>query len=85
MAAVGLHCCVRAFSSCGKWEPPAGCGVLTSHCGDFSCGAQALELWLTRCGAWASLLLGMWDLPGPGIKPMFPALAGGFLTIGSID
>ena len=22
----------------------------------------------------------MWDLPGPGIKPMYLALAGGFLT-----
>ena len=22
----------------------------------------------------------MWDLPGPGIEPMFPALAGGFFT-----
>ena len=22
----------------------------------------------------------MWDLPGPGIKPVFPTLAGGFLT-----
>ena len=22
----------------------------------------------------------MWDLPGPGIEPMFPALAGRFLT-----
>ena len=22
----------------------------------------------------------MWDLPGPGIEPMPPALAGGFLT-----
>jgi len=24
--------------------------------------------------------MGMWDLPGPGIEPMFPALSGGFLT-----
>ena len=22
----------------------------------------------------------MWDLPRPGLKPMYPALAGGFLT-----
>ena len=22
----------------------------------------------------------MWDLPGPGLEPMCPALAGGFLT-----
>ena len=25
---------------------------------------------------------GMWNLPGPGIKPVFPALAAGFLTAG---
>ena len=31
-------------------------------------------------GAQAYLSNGMWDLPGPGIKPMFPALAGRFLT-----
>ena len=24
----------------------------------------------------------MWDLPGPGIEPVFPALAGVFLTTG---
>ena len=28
----------------------------------------------------AQLLRGMWDLPGPGIEPMSPALTGGFLT-----
>ena len=25
----------------------------------------------------------MWDLLGPGIEPLFPALAGGFLTTGN--
>ena len=32
------------------------------------------------CGARAGLLHGMWNLPGPGIEPMSPALAGGFLS-----
>ena len=27
-----------------------------------------------------SLLCGMWDLPGPGLEPVFSVLAGGFLT-----
>ena len=27
------------------------------------------------------MLRGMWDLPGPGLEPVSPALAGGFLTI----
>ena len=26
------------------------------------------------------MLCGMWDLPGPGLEPASPALAGGFLT-----
>ena len=34
--------------------------------------------WLSS-DARAQLLRGMWNLPGPGIKP---ALAGGFLTTG---
>ena len=45
-----------------------------------SCGSWALELRLRSCGTWALLLCDMWDLPGPGLEPVFPALAGGFLT-----
>ena len=45
-----------------------------------SCGSWALECRVSSSGAWAQLLRGMWDLPGPGIEPMSPALAGGFLT-----
>ena len=37
------------------------------------CGVQAL-------GAWTWLHHGMWNHPGPGIKPISPALAGGFLS-----
>ena len=35
---------------------------------------------LSSCGARAELRHGMWDLLGPGIEPVSPALAGGFLT-----
>ena len=38
-------------------------------------GAWALEHGLSSCGAQAQLLLGMWTLPRPGIKPMSHALA----------
>ena len=64
-------------------------GARASHCGGFSCcGAWALGAWasvvvarrLSSCGARASLLRGMWDLPGPGLKAVSPALAGGLLT-----
>ena len=44
LAALGLRCCVQAFSSCG--ERGLGtlcCGVQASHCSGFSCcGARAL-------------------------------------------
>ena len=65
------------------------CGVWASHCGGLSCcRAQALGAWasvivarrLSSCGARAQLFHDMWDLPGPGLEPVLPALAGGFLT-----
>ena len=40
----------------------------------------ALEPRLSGYGAWASLALRMWDLPGSGMEPTSPALAGGFFT-----
>ena len=50
------------------------------HTGFNSCSTRALELRLSSCGTQAYLLHSMWDLPGPGLEPMSPALAGGFLT-----
>ena len=32
----------RLFSSCGDEQPLSSCGAWASHCGGFSCGAQAL-------------------------------------------
>ena len=79
-----LHCSARAshcggFSSCGAWAVGARASVVVAH-GLSSCGARALQRRLSSCGARASLLRGMWDLPGPGLEPVSPALAGGFLT-----
>ena len=43
--------------------------------------AWALGMWASVVMAHGlSLLHSMWDLPGPGLEPMSPALAGGFLT-----
>ena len=88
LAALGLHCCARAFSSYGERGLlfVVVCGLLiavaslTAACGLSSCGSWALEHSLSSCGAWASLLHGMWHLPRPGIEPVSPVLAGGFLT-----
>ena len=67
------------FSSCSM------AGSVVAACrpqsvGFSSCGSLALERRLSSCGAQAQLLRHMWDLPGPGIEPVSPALACGFLT-----
>ena len=44
-------------------------------------GARVQYLWLMDSGAQAQQsLCGMWDLPGPGIHPASPAMAGRFLA-----
>ena len=45
-----------------------------------SCGSRTLERRLSSCGIWAQLLCSTWDPPGPGLEPVYPALAGGFST-----
>ena len=86
LAVLGLHCCAWAFSSCGERGLLfiVVASLVTEHGlqahGLSSCGAQALQRRLSRCGTQAQLLRGMWYLPGPGLEPMSPALAGRFLT-----
>ena len=61
------------------WSTGAWALVVVAHRLS-SCGLWALECRLSSCGARAQLLRSMWDLPGPGLEPVSPALAGGFLT-----
>ena len=81
LAVLGLRFCARAFSSCGEQGPLliAVGGPLT-----FAASLAAEHRLQTRrlssCGSRAQLLHGMWDLPRPGLEPVFPALAGRFLT-----
>ena len=52
---------------------------------DLHCGAWALRhVGLVAAAVWAYLPLGLWGILGPGIKPISPALADGFLTTGSL-
>ena len=76
-AARASHC--GGFSCCRAQALGTWASVVVA-CGLSSCGSQALERRLSNCGARASFLRGMWDLPGPGLEPVSPALAGGFLT-----
>ena len=64
LRSTGSRC--AGFSSCGTWAQQSWLWVL--------------ECRLSSCGTWAQLLRGVWDLPGPGLEPMSPALAGGFPT-----
>ena len=81
MAVLGLHFCVRAFSSCGKWRPL----FIVVH-GPLTIAASLVvehrlqTCRLSNCDSRAQLLHGMWDLPRPGFKPVSPASAGRFST-----
>ena len=81
------------FSSCSKRGPPPiavrGLLIMVASLveergllarGLTSCDSWAPERRLSSCGTRAQLLGGMWDLPGPGLEPVSPALAGGFPT-----
>ena len=81
MAVLGLRFCTRASSSCGKWGPLfiAVRGPLTIVA-SLVAEHRLQTRRLSSCGARAHLHRSMWDLPGPGLDPVSPALADGFLT-----
>ena len=79
-AGATLRCSVQAshcggFSCCRAWALGMRASVVVAH-GLSSCGSWALECRLSSCGTRAQLLLSMWNLPGPGLEPVSPALAG---------
>ena len=82
LAALGLCCCTtRAFSSCGEqgllFVAVRGLLIVVAS-PNAEHGLQTRRL--SSCGSRAQLLRGMWDLPRPGLEPVSPALAGGFIT-----
>ena len=84
LAVLGLCCYTWAFSSCSKQGLLSSCGARASHCGGFSCcGAQALgHVGSVVVGCTGLVALWHVKFPRPGVEPMSPALAGGFLTTG---
>ena len=77
----GVFFAAQSSPSCSEQGLLFRRGVLASPCRGFSCcRPRALEPRPGSYGAWASLLRGMWDLPGSGIRPMSPALEGRFST-----
>ena len=89
MAVLGLRFCARAFSSCGKWGPLfiavrgplfiAVRGPLTVVASRVA-EHRLQTCRLSSCGTRAQLPCGVWDLPGPGLEPVSPALAGRLST-----
>ena len=72
---------VRGLSSCGERGPlliavrgplTIAASLVVEH------GLQTRRL--SSCGSRAQLFPGMWDLPRPGLEPVYPALAGRFST-----
>ena len=86
LSVLSLHRFVRVFSSCGERRLPCIVirrlhVVVASPVGRawalrFS-GSVASAPRLSSTGTWAQFSHGMWDLPGPGINPMSPMMAGG--------
>ena len=64
-----------------RW-PLLLCGIGCKRAGCNSCRSQAVECGLCSCGTRAKLPHGIWDLTRSVMKPMSPALAGGFLATG---
>ena len=81
MTVLSLRFRARAFSSRGKWGPLfiAVRGPLTIMA-SLVAEHRLQTRRLSNCGSRAQLLRGMWDLPRPGLEPVFPALAGRFST-----
>ena len=79
-AALDLCCCAQAFSSSGSpgLSPAAGLRLLAAVTSPYGLGSREGGLSSCSAGAWLSCVV--WDLPGPGIEPASPALAGSFLT-----
>ena len=61
-------------------SPLGHAGFSNYNMGFSSCGSQTPEHRLKSYDTQAYLLQGIWDLPGPGIEPVSPVLAGGFFT-----
>ena len=68
----GLSCC--GAQALGSWASAVVAHRLST------CGSWSLEHRLQQLWCMGQLLCGMWDLPGLGLEPASPALAGGFPT-----
>ena len=74
----------KGFLQLWQVKPVLRCGAQASHCSGFS-HLRAWALGLMGCcshGMRAQLPCDKWNLPGPGMEPVYHALTGRFLTTG---
>ena len=70
LAALGLHCCPWAFSSCVEWGLRSSFRACT-YCGGYSLWSRASRArGLSGGGAQGYLPGGVWNLPGSGVNPL---------------
>ena len=74
LQSTGFSCRAQAF------KPSAFRFQQLWNVGSVVVAPGALRCRLRSCGPQTQLLHSMWDLPGSGIEPVSPALAGGFFT-----
>ena len=67
----------RGFSRCGAQALATRASVVAVLALS-TCGLRSLECGLCSCGEGGLLLQGKWNLPEPGIEPVFHTLAGRF-------
>ena len=83
---LGLHCCAGfplavvsgAYPRLLVAEASLVAGTGSRARGLSGCGSRAPERRLNSCDACTLLIRDAWDLPGSGIEPMSPAVAGRF-------
>ena len=75
LVVLGLHCCTGfpLVAGSGDYSPHS---AQASHRRAQAPGRRVSQLWSLA----GFVVQGTWDLPGSGIEPMSPALAGGLFT-----
>ena len=85
LAALGLCGCAWVFSSCDEQGLLSSCDAQASHCSGSSWQSTGSgHSGFSRCSLRVELPHSVWNMPGPGIEPTSPALAGGIATTGPL-
>ena len=81
LVALGLSCCMRAFSSCSEWvDSSLRCTGFPLRQLPLLPSTDSMVHGPSSHGPQASLPPGMWNLPRPGIEPVSLALQSEFLN-----